>query len=51
MLKEEKPSPLVKARMDQLTAMGFSFTVHTDRWMENYAELKEYKEKHGVSQL
>ena len=47
MLKDENPSPLVQERMKKLQELGFNFTVHTDKWMEHYEQLKQYKEAHG----
>ena len=49
MLKDSKPNPVVKERMEQLEAMGFNFTVHSDKWTDHWNQLKEYKDKHGVS--
>jgi hypothetical protein len=39
----------LKERMDQLRDMGFNFTVHSDKWIDHWQLLKEYKEKNGVS--
>ena len=46
-IKEEKPNPLVQSRIAKLEEIGFNFTVHTDKWMDQYLMLKSYKEKHG----
>lgn len=51
MLKEEKPSPLVQSRMAKLEEIGFNFTVHSDKWMDHWNMLKQYKEKHGDCQV
>jgi len=40
-------SDLVKERMQKLVDMDFGFTVHRDKWMEHYEQLKAYKNKHG----
>jgi hypothetical protein len=47
MIKDEKPNPLLQSRMKKLEEIGFNFTVHTDKWMDQYRLLKIYKEKHG----
>ncbi|CAB9519299.1 helicase [Seminavis robusta] len=41
------PNPLVGERMIQLEELGFHFTVHADKWMEHWKELKAYKAMHG----
>jgi hypothetical protein len=51
MVKDAKPNPLAQSRMAMLEEIGFNFTVHTDKWMEQYNILKEYKEKHGHCQV
>ena len=28
--------------------VGLNFTVHNDKWMEQWNQLKEYRKKHGV---
>lgn len=43
----DQTSELIKIRMTQLEGLGFNFTVHDDKWMEHYEQLKEYKVKHG----
>ena len=48
MLKATKVNPVVKERMERLTTMGFNFSVHSDKWMDHWKQLKDYKEKHGV---
>ena len=50
-IKEEKPNPLVQSRIAKLEEIGFNFTVHTDKWMDQYLMLKSYKEKHGDCQV
>lgn len=47
MLKQENPSKMVKERMEKLEALDFNFTVHRDKWISFWQELKEYKDKHG----
>jgi Helicase associated domain len=51
LLKEEKPSPLLQSRMEKLEEIGFNFTVHSDKWMDHWNMLKQYKEKHGDCQV
>ena len=51
MLKAKKVNPVVKERMEQLKAMGFNFTVHSDKWVDHWNQLKEYKSKHGVRKI
>jgi Helicase associated domain len=51
MLKEEKPSPLLQSRMEKLEEIGFNFTVHSDKWLDHWNMLKQYKEKHGDCQV
>lgn len=51
MVKDEKPNPLVQSRIAKLEEIGFNFTVHSDKWMEQYLMLKAYKEKHGDCQV
>jgi hypothetical protein len=51
MEKEEKINPLVKERMDKLMVLGFNFTVHSDKWLDHWKMLKEYKDKHGHVQV
>ena len=51
MIKEEKPNPLVQSRVAKLEEIGFNFTVHSDKWMDQYLMLKAYKEKHGDCQV
>ena len=51
MVKDEKPNPLVQSRITKLEEIGFNFTVHSDKWMEQYITLKAYKEKHGDCQV
>jgi hypothetical protein len=51
MEKEDKPNPLVKERMDKLEILGFNFTVHSDKWMDHWKMLKEYRDKHGHVQV
>jgi hypothetical protein len=51
MEKEAKPNPLVKERMDKLEELGFNFTVHSDKWMDHWKMLKEYRDKHGHVQV
>jgi len=43
----EETSALVKDRMKQLEELGFNFTVHSDKWMDHYEQLKLYKRNHG----
>lgn len=50
-VKDEKPNPLVQNRIAKLEEIGFNFTVHTDKWMDQYNMLKAYKEKHGDCQV
>ena len=40
-------NPLVNQRMKLLEDLGFRFTVHADKWIEHWKELKAYKEIHG----
>lgn len=47
--KEGKPNPLLEKRIAMLKEAGFNFTVHNDKWMEQWHQLKEYRKKHGVS--
>lgn len=47
MLKETMPNQMVQDRMKKLVEMGFNFTVHSDKWMDHWHLLKEYKAKHG----
>ena len=48
MIKDpEQTSELVKMRMQKLEDLDFNFTVHEDKWMDNYEQLKKYKAKHG----
>jgi hypothetical protein len=51
MLKEKRPNRVVVERMRQLEELGFHFTVHADKWMEHWHELKEYKRLHGDCQV
>jgi hypothetical protein len=51
MEKEKTPNPLVKERMDKLEELGFNFTVHSDKWMDHWKMLKEYRDKHGHVQV
>lgn len=51
MLKENKPNPMVQSRMAKLEEMGFNFTVHTDKWIDHWKLLKEYKDKYGDCQV
>jgi hypothetical protein len=51
LLKDEKVTEVVKLRMEQLKELGFNFTVHSDKWMDHWEQLKEFKEKNGVSCL
>jgi hypothetical protein len=51
MEKEDKPNPLVKERMNKLEELGFNFTVHSDKWMDHWKMLKDYREKHGHVQV
>jgi hypothetical protein len=51
MEKEARPNPLVKERMDKLEELGFNFTVHSDKWMDHWKMLKEYRDKHGHVQV
>lgn len=51
MLKEKIPNPMVLDRMNKLDELGFNFTVHSDKWMDHWMLLKEYKEKHGHCQV
>lgn len=51
MLKEDEPSEIIMERMKKLQEIDFNFTVHTDKWMEYYEQLKLYKEKHGDCQV
>ena len=51
MMKSQKPSELVKERMEKLKEIGFNFTVHSDKWMDHWKLLKEYKDKHGHVQV
>ena len=44
-------NPLVEQRMKQLEELGFHFTVHADKWIEHWEELKEYREIHGDCQV
>lgn len=44
---EDHPNPKVVERVKQLEALDFHFTVHADKWMEHWHELKEYKQIHG----
>jgi hypothetical protein len=50
-LKSEirKPNTLIEGRIEKLKGLGFNFTVHEDKWTSHWNQLKEYKEKHGVS--
>ena len=43
--------PMMKARFEQLKDLGFNFTVHSDKWMDHWNQLKAYKEKHGDCQV
>ena len=45
--QEDHLNPKVVERVKQLEALDFHFTVHADKWMEHWHELKEYKEIHG----
>jgi hypothetical protein len=51
MEKEAKPNPSVKERMDKLEELGFNFTVHSDKWMDHWTMLKDYRDKHGHVQV
>jgi hypothetical protein len=46
--KNKKANPLLEERIDKLKAVGFNFTVHEDKWMDHYNQLKEYRKKQGV---
>ena len=41
----------LQERMDRLAEIGFSFTVHSDVWMEHWNMLKEYRDKNGDSKV
>ena len=47
MQKDKKPNKMVAERMERLKEVGFNFTVHSDKWMDHWNELKAYKDKHG----
>jgi Helicase associated domain len=51
MINDDNPNPLMQSRMVKLEEIGFNFTVHTDKWMDQYNMLKAYKEKHGDCQV
>jgi hypothetical protein len=44
-------SPMMQKRFQLLKEMGFNFTVHSDKWMDHWNQLKDYKEKHGDCQV
>lgn len=44
-------NPMMRERFQQLKELGFNFTVHSDKWMDHWKQLKEYKEKHGDCQV
>jgi len=44
-------NPMMKARFEQLKALGFNFTVHSDKWLDHWKQLQDYKEKHGDCQV
>eukprot|EP00526_Cylindrotheca_closterium_P011882 CAMPEP_0113605450 /NCGR_PEP_ID=MMETSP0017_2-20120614/2335_1 /TAXON_ID=2856 /ORGANISM="Cylindrotheca closterium" /LENGTH=473 /DNA_ID=CAMNT_0000513943 /DNA_START=116 /DNA_END=1537 /DNA_ORIENTATION=+ /assembly_acc=CAM_ASM_000147 len=46
-MKNPKPNPLLEGRIAMLKGVGFNFTVHNDKWMEQWGQLKEYRKKHG----
>ncbi|CAJ1953268.1 unnamed protein product [Cylindrotheca closterium] len=46
-MKNPKPNPLLEGRIAMLKEVGFNFTVHNDKWMEQWGQLKEYRKKHG----
>lgn len=47
--KNPKLNPLLEGRVAALKEVGFNFAVHDDKWMEQWNQLKEYRQKHGVS--
>ena len=51
MKKDKAPIALVVERMAKLEEMDFNFTVHSDKWMDHYEQLKKYKEDHGDCQV
>jgi hypothetical protein len=53
MIKDNKimANSMIRERMQKLQEIGFNFTVHKDKWMEHWHELKAYKEKHGHCQV
>ena len=51
MKKDKAPSAILLERMQKLEDLDFNFTVHTDKWMDHYNQLKEYKETHGDCQV
>jgi len=51
LMKEDKPNPMIKERMDKLTEIGFNFTVHSDKWIDHWELLKRYKEQHSHCQV
>eukprot|EP00980_Cylindrotheca_fusiformis_P021504 scaffold8353_cov138-Cylindrotheca_fusiformis.AAC.35 len=46
--KDKKPNTLLEGRFAKLKAIGFNFTVHEDKWMEHFNQLKEYRQSHGL---
>ncbi|KAL3942880.1 MAG: hypothetical protein SGBAC_003003 [Bacillariaceae sp.] len=42
-MKNPKPNPLLEGRIAMLKEVGFNFTVHNDKWMEQWVQLKEYR--------
>ncbi len=44
-------NPMMRERFQQLKKLGFNFTVHSDKWMDHWQQLKDYKGKHGDCQV
>lgn len=45
-----KNNRMHQQRIHLLQSIGFHFTVHSNKWMDHYEELKGYKDQHGVSE-
>lgn len=46
--QKKKLNTLLEGRIEKLKAVGFNFTVHEDKWLEHFEQLKEYRQLHGV---
>lgn len=44
-------NPMLEDRFQQLKALGFNFTVHSDKWMDHWNQLKDYKDQNGDCQV